>query len=110
MALAVQKLKLRHSEFSARMNFNINPLAKQNADILPMSDVRILHYHNALHSDGLRWAMGYLERLPPDRFELIRKYLPFTANASYLARARKKFLNLARQKRVDRFKAQAILY
>jgi len=110
ISLAVQKLKLKHSEFSANMNFNINPLAKKNADILPMADVKILHYHNAFYLEGLSWAAEYLERLPADRRELIRNYIPFTANASYLARVHKKFLKIARQRRVDRFRDQAVLY
>jgi hypothetical protein len=54
--------------------------------------------------------MGYIERLEQDRIELIRKYAPFTANASLYARAHKKVLKFARQRRVAQFERQAVLY
>lgn len=110
ISLAVQKLKLKHSEFGAPMNFNINPLDKKNADILSMSDVKILHYHHAFHPQGITWATNYLEQLPSDRLELIRKYVPLSVNASYLARAHRKLLRTVRQRRADRFRDQAVLY
>ena len=110
ISLAVQKLGLRHSEFDARMNFNINTLAKDNADLIPMPEVKILHYHNALYREGLDWAMHYLGQLPQDRRELIEKYVPLTATASYPARIYKTLLKSVRQRRVDEFKKQAVLY
>ena len=110
ISLAVQKLKLRHSEYHARMNFNINTLAKENAHLLPMSDVKILHYHNALYREGLDWARNYIAQLPKDRRELIEKYVPFTANATYAARLYRRLLKLSRQRRVNEFKDRAVLY
>ena len=110
IALAVQKLALRHSEFDPRMNFNINTLAKDNADLIPMSEVKILHYHHALYREGLDWARLYLGRLPQDQRELIDKYVPLTANASYAARVHRVLLRSTRQKRVDEFKKRVVLY
>jgi hypothetical protein len=110
LALAVQKLSLKHAEFHPSMNYNLNVRAKKNADILPMQDVKILHYHDSFYPPGLGWAVGYVERLEPDRVELIRKYTPFSANASLLARAHKKVLSVARQRRAARFEQQAVLY
>ena len=92
------------------MNYNLSPLAKQSADILPIEEVKVLHYHNALYREALPWAMGYIERLPGDRVELIRKYVPFSANASLLVRLHKKALKTARQKRVEQFREHAVLY
>jgi hypothetical protein len=110
LSLAVQRLGLRHAEFQPRMNFNINVRAAKNADLLPMRDVRILHYHGSFYAPALAWALGYVERLQPDRIELIRKYVPFTAHASLIARAHKKILKLARARRVTRFQQAAVLY
>ncbi len=110
IALAVQKLALRHSEFDPRMNFNINTLIKENADIVPMSEVKILHYHNSFYREGLDWARLYLARLPEDRRNLIEKYVPLTANASYPARIYRALLRSTRQKKVDEFKRRAVLY
>ena len=110
ISLALQKLRLVHSEYDACMNYNLNPLSKENADILPIQDVKLLHYHNALYSAGLDWAMDYIRRLPPDRVELIHKYVPLSANATMLTRLHKKVLTTARQRRVNRFKEQAVLY
>ena len=92
------------------MNYNLSPLAKQNADIVPIEEVKVLHYHNSLYREALPWAMGYVERLPQDRAELIRKYVPFTANATLFARLHKKLLKTARQQRVERFREHAVLY
>jgi hypothetical protein len=110
ISLAVQKLKLQHSEFAPTMNFNINPLAKQNADIVPMSDVKILHYHNSLHRAGIDWANQYIKRLPADRRELIKKHIPISTDAPLITRAHRKMLRLIRQKRVKQFAKQVVLY
>jgi hypothetical protein len=110
ISLAVQKLKLKHSEFDPTMNFNINPLAKQSADIVPISDVKILHYHNSLHKAGIDWAVQYIQQLPTDRKELIQQYVPITSDASLLARFHRKVLKLSRQRRVDQFAQRAVLY
>lgn len=110
ISLAVQKLGLHHSEFDARMNFNINTLAKENAGLIPMHQVQILHYHNALFREGIDWARTYIDQLPKDRRELIEKYAPFTANASFHARLYRKLLKLSRQRHVDEFKDRAVLY
>ncbi|WP_339037604.1 hypothetical protein WHZ78_07540 [Bradyrhizobium symbiodeficiens] len=110
ISLAAQKLKLKHSEYHARMNFNINTLVKENANLLPMSDVKILHYHNAFYREGLDWARNYLDQLPKDRRELIERYVPFTANATYCARLYRRLLKLSRQRRVNEFKDRAVLY
>lgn len=110
ISLAVQKLKLQHSEFAPAMNFNINPLAKQNADIVPMFDVKLLHYHNSLHQSGIGWASQYIKQLPADRRELIQKHVPISTDAPLMTRVHRKLLKLARQKRVDQFAKQAVLY
>lgn len=110
ISLAVQKLGLAHSEYDARMNFNINTLAKENASLLPMSEVRILHYHNSFYREGLDWAKLYLGQIPQDRRELINKYVPFTANASYPARIHRALLRWTRKKHVDEFKKRAVLH
>jgi hypothetical protein len=110
IALAIQKLGVRHSEFDARMNFNINTLAKDKADLIPMSEVKILHYHNALYREGLDWAKQYLNQLPQDRRELIDKYVPLTANGSYSARLYRMFLRVARQRHVEQFKKRVVFY
>ncbi|WP_143198391.1 hypothetical protein [Bradyrhizobium sp. AS23.2] len=110
ISLAVQKLGLQHSEFAARMNFNINTLAKENANLIPMHQVKILHYHNALYREGLDWARKYLDQLPNDRRELVEKYAPFTANASYPTRLYRRLLKLSRQRQVNKFKDSAVLY
>jgi hypothetical protein len=110
ISLACQKLRLSHSEFRPVMNFNLNPLAKENAEIVPIRDVKILHYHNSFYQPSLEWAMQFLGQLPHDRLELIKKYLPLTANATPLARLYKKALRIVRQRRVDRFEKQAKLY
>jgi len=110
IALAVQKLGLRHSQFDPRLNFNINTLSKIYADIFPMSEVKILHYHHSFYREGLEWAKAYLAKLPEDRRELIEKYVPLTANASWPARIYKRVLKIARQRRADEFKRRASLY
>ncbi|WP_024343120.1 hypothetical protein [Bradyrhizobium japonicum] len=110
ISLAVQKLELRHSEYDARLNFNVNTLAKENADLIPMSEVKILHYHNTFYREGLDWAKLYLRQLPQDRRELIEKYIPLTANASYPARVHRALLRWVRKKRVDEFKKRAVLH
>lgn len=110
ISLAIQKLKLVHAEYDPRMNYNLSPLAKENARILSLRDVRILHYHNALYPEALSWAMEHIGELPQDRVELIDKYVPLTANATLLARVHKKILGTARQRRVDEFRKQAVLY
>jgi hypothetical protein len=110
ISLAAQKLGLQHSEFDARMNFNINTLAKENANLIPMEQVKILHYHNALYREGLDWAREYLRQLPKDRRELVEKYAPFTANASYPARLYRKLLKLSRQRHVENFEKRVTLY
>jgi len=110
ISLAVQKLKLVHSEFDPRMNFNINTLAKDKADLIPIPEVKILHYHNALYREGIEWARLYLAQLPKDRRELIEQYLPLTANASYPARVYRLLLKSARNRRVEEFKKRVVLY
>jgi hypothetical protein len=109
-ALAVQKLKLQHSEFDPTMNFNLNPLSKENADIVPMSEVKILHYHNSLHQAGIEWASQYIKQLPADRRELIQKHLPISTDAPLTTRLHRKLLKLGRQKRVNQFAKNVILY
>lgn len=110
ISLAVQKLKLNHSELTPAMNFNINPLAKQNANLLPMRDVKILHYHNSLHKPALSWASDYIQQLPPDRVELIQKYAPISSDASLVTRLHRRLLKVARQRRVTQFAKQATHY
>ncbi len=63
LALAVQKLQLKHSELHPRMNYNLNMRAKKNADIIPIPDVQVLQYHGLLNPIGIEWAMGYVEQL-----------------------------------------------
>jgi hypothetical protein len=110
ISLAVQKLKLKHSQFDPKMNFNINPLAKEHADIIPVSEVRILHYHNSLHKAGIDWADQYIKRLPADRIELIQKHVPISTDAPFLTRLHRRLLRFERQKRVDQFASRAVLY
>ena len=110
ISLAVQKLGLVHSEFDPCMNYNLSPLAKDKADILPVRDVKILHYHNALSPQALAWAMNYIKQLPADRVELIRKYVPFASSATLPARVHKRLLRVVRQRRVKRFKERVISY
>ncbi|MDN3275945.1 hypothetical protein QWJ07_16910 [Frankia sp. RB7] len=110
ISLAVQKLGLQYSEYDARLNFNINTLAKDNADLIPMSEVKILHYHNAFYREGLDWAEKYLAQISQDRRELIAKYIPLTANASYAARIYRKFLKSLRQRHVEQLKKRVVLY
>jgi hypothetical protein len=110
ISLAVQKLKLAHSEYSARMNYNLNPLAKESAKILPISEINILHYHGSLYPSSLSWAMSILDRLPRDRLELIRKYVPLTANANLSSRIFKRILRMSRARKVRRFESQTISY
>lgn len=110
ISLAVQKLKLKHSELTPAMNFNINPLSKQNANLLPMRDVKILHYHNSFHKPALGWANDYIQQLPPDRVELIQKYVPISADASFVTRLHRRLLKVARQRRVTQFANQATHY
>jgi len=110
ISLAVQELRLHHSEFNPRMNFNINTLAKENANLLPMSQVKLLHYHNAFYREGLGWAKQFLDQLPQDRRELIDKRVPLMANASYPARLYRKILKVARQRHVEQFKRRVVLY
>ncbi|MGW1420233.1 hypothetical protein ACWAT4_08965 [Bradyrhizobium manausense] len=110
ISLAVQKLKLKHSEFTPAMNFNINPLAKQNANLLAMGDVKILHYHNSLHKPALSWASEYIRQLPPDRVELIQKYTPISTDAALVTRLQRRLLKLARERRATQFAKQATHY
>jgi hypothetical protein len=111
ISLASQKLKLEHSEFRPNMNFNLNPLAKEYAKIIPILDVKILHYHHSFYQQNLGWAMEFLKQLPEDRLELIQRYVPLSSNATtLLGRFHKKALSFVRQRRVDRFKKQIQLY
>lgn len=110
ISLAVQKLKLKHAELKPAMNFNINPLIKQNASLLPMSEVRILHYHNSLHKPALSWANEYIDQLPADRQALIRKYSPILTDAPLLTRLHRRLLKVARQRQVSEFARQATHY
>jgi hypothetical protein len=75
-----------------------------------MRDVKILHHHDSFYGPNLEWAMRYLEQLPSDRIELIRKYVPLSANAALGARLYKKYLKVFRQRRVDRFTKKAKLF
>ena len=93
LCLAVQKLRLVHSEFTANLNYNLNPLAKENAGILPMRELKIVHYHGSLYRESFGWAMSYFNQLPADRVELIRKYVPLSANATFLTRLQKRVLD-----------------
>lgn len=108
LALAVQRLGLSCSEYAWRMNYHLNPLDKGNSALLPMSEIKVLHYHHSLYREDLDWALGYLNRLAPDRIELIGKYVPLTANAHLHARLIKRLLRAIRARRVNRFVAQAI--
>jgi hypothetical protein len=110
IALAVQMLGLRHSQFYLPMNFNLNWRAKQNANIVPIDQVKIIHYHDSLWPERFDWAMTYLEKLPPDRIELIRKYVPLSVNAAFLSRLARKILSLSRRRKARRFERRAILY
>ena len=110
ISLACQKLRLDHSEFRPTMNFNLNPLAKKYAKVIPILDVKILHYHHSFYQQDLGWAMEFLEQLSEDRLELIRKYVPLSSNATLVARLHKRLLGFVRQRRVDRFRKQVELY
>jgi hypothetical protein len=110
LALACQKLRLAHSEYLPRMNFNLNPLGKKNATTIPILDVKILHYHHSLYRENVGWAMEFLQQLPTDRLELIQKHVPLSTNASLLVRLQKKALDLARRRRVDQFRKRVELY
>ncbi|WP_306344420.1 hypothetical protein, partial [Escherichia coli] len=94
ISLAVQKLQLKHSELTPAMNFNLNPLAKEKANLLAMRDIKILHYHNSLHRPALSWANQYLEQLSDDRRDLIQKYAPISTDAPLLKRLHRRFLKL----------------
>jgi hypothetical protein len=108
LALAVQRLELSSSEYAWRMNCHLNPLEKDSGTLLPMPEVKVLHYHHSLYREASEWAMGFINRLAPDRVELIRKYVPLTANADLHARLIKRLLRATRNRKVNRFAAQAI--
>ena len=56
------------------------------------------------------WAMSYFNQLPADRVELIRKYVPLSANSTFLTRLQKRVVLEDWQVRVNRFKQQAVRY
>jgi hypothetical protein len=110
LALAVQELGLTSSEYTAHFNYNLNPLAKRDADILPIQDVKVLHYHGGLFRESVDWAMSYIDRLGTERAELVRKYVPLSANATFLTRVHKKILKSIRRARANSFKQQTTSY
>lgn len=78
-ALAVQALKLRAAQYEPRMNFNFNFLDKASADLLPISEVRVLHYHGSLGPGAWGWARQKLAALPADRLQMLDAHAPLSS-------------------------------
>lgn len=109
IALAVQKLGLKHSQFDPRMNYNVNPIEKDKVDRLPLDEVKILHYHGSMYDNHYGWFAGVVDRLAPDRAEMMRRHAPLSLGG-YGVRLQKRLLARLRQPKVDAFKQRAVLY
>ncbi len=73
LALTVQLLKLRCSQYDPRMNFNYNPIDKERAKLIPLEEVSVLHYHSSLLPAHYAWAREGFKALSADQFRLDRR-------------------------------------
>lgn len=109
VALTVQALGLKHSEYDPRMNFNYNYLDEKTSALIPLTEVKILHYHGSFYKEGFDWAMRGLQVLPADRVELIRRYAPFNTGGM-LAKAQRKLYAMPRKRKVEEFRQRGVAY
>jgi hypothetical protein len=109
LALTVQLLKCRCSQYDPRMNFNYNYLDKEAAQLIPVEEVNVLHYHGSFWPEHYGWARDGLKRLSADRLTLIDSYAPLSSG-SFSVRLQRKLFRLWRQRKLDAFEASVVRY
>jgi len=109
LALTVQLLKLRCSQYDPRMNFNYNPIDKERASLIPLEDVCVLHYHSSLLPAHYGWAREGFKALSADQFKLIDSHAPL-GRGSISVRLQRKLLRMWRKRKLDAFEASVVKY
>jgi hypothetical protein len=109
LALTVQLLKLRCSQYDPRMNFNFDSIDKESAKIIPLEELYVLHHHRSFRPGNYDWAREELKALPADRFTLIDSYAPIS-RPSLAVRLQRKLFSLARKRKLDAFEASVVRY
>ena len=109
LALTVQLLKLRCSQYDPRMNFNYNPIDKERATLIPLEEVSVLHYHSSLLPAHYGWAREGFKALPADRFTLIDAHAPL-ARGTIPVRLQRKLFRMWRKRKLDAFEASVVKY
>lgn len=109
LALAVQLLKLRCSQYGPRMNFNYNPIDRERASLIPLADVSVLHYHSSLLPVHYGWAREGFKALSADQFKLIDSHAPLR-RSSIPVRLQRKLLKMWRKRKLNAFEARVVKY
>jgi hypothetical protein len=108
-SLTVQAMKLRYAEYDPRMNFNVNPADRLASLRIPITDVRIMHYHGALWPEDYGWAQTVIDPLAADRKALIARYAPFQGGGGLL-KLQRKLWSKARAPRIKAYEARVVRY
>ena len=109
LALTVQLLKLRCSQYHPRMNFNYNPIDKEAAKLIPLKDLHVLHYHSSLLPVHYGWAREGFKELSADQFTLIDSHAPLS-RGSIIHRLQRKLFKMWRKRKLDAFEASVVRY
>jgi len=109
LALTVQLLKLRCSQYNPRMNFNYNPIDKEAAKLIPLEELYVLHYHSSLWPYEYGWAREGFKALSADRFMLIDSHAPLS-RGSTIVRLQRKLLRQWRKRKLNAFEASVVRY
>jgi hypothetical protein len=109
LALTVQLLQLRCSQYDPRMNFNFDSVNKEAAKLIPLEELYVLHHHRSFRPQNYGWAREELKALPADRLMLIDSYAPIS-RASLNVRLQRKLFRMWRKRKVDAFDATAVRY
>ncbi len=111
LALTVQAMKLKADQYDPRMNFNFSHLAKQYSKLVPMDEVRVLHYHGSFWPEVYdSWARPELAvELDADHLALMDRYLPLNGG-SKLVRLERKVFKALRSSRLKAYEKSVVLY
>jgi hypothetical protein len=109
LALTVQLLKLRCSQYDPRMNFNYDSVDKESAKLIPVEELYVLHHHRSFRPQNYGWAREGLKALSADRLTLIDSYSPISC-PSLTVRLQRKLFSLARKRKLDAFEASVVRY
>jgi len=107
LALTVQLLKLRCSQYDPRMNFNYDSINKEAAKLISLEEIYILHYHGSFWPQNYGWAREGFKALSADRLMLIDSYAPLS-RGSFTVRLQRKLFRLWRKRKLDAFEASVV--